>query len=52
MEAVLHHIVSREQVLKKISWLLKSNGVIIIMSANDRYQKSILPFNPITDFVR
>ena len=46
MKQVLHHIVSREQVLKKLAGYLNPNGVIIIMTPNDGYQKSILPFNP------
>lgn len=51
MKQVLHHIVSREQVLKKLAGYLNPNGVIIIMTPNDGYQKSILPFNPITDLL-
>ena len=50
MKQVLHHIVSREQVLKKLAGYLNPNGVIIIMTPNDGYQKSILPFNPIATF--
>ena len=51
MKQVLHHIVSREQVLKKLAGYLNPNGVIIIMTPNDGYQKSILPINPITDLL-
>lgn len=51
MKQVLHHIVSREQVLKKLAGYLNPNGVIIIITPNDGYQKSILPFNPITDLL-
>lgn len=51
MKQVLHHIVSREQVLKKLSGCLNPNGVIIIMTPNEGYQKSILPFNPVADLL-
>lgn len=42
MKQVLHHIVSREQVLKKLAGYLNPNGVIIIMTPNDGYQKSMI----------
>lgn len=45
MKQVFHHIVSRKNVLQKLGNNLKEGGVIIIMTPNEGYQKSILPFN-------
>lgn len=45
MKQVFHHIVSRRNVLEKLSNNLKEDGVIIIMTPNEGYQKSVLPFN-------
>lgn len=52
MKQVLHHVVSRKNVLSKLCDCLKRNGVIIIMTPNDGYQKSILPFNFNSDLLR
>lgn len=45
MKQVLHHVVSRKLVLEKLSKYLTPTGVIIIMTPNEGYQNSIIPFN-------
>lgn len=44
MKQVLHHVVSRKTVLEKLSAHLTPDGVIIIMTPNEGYQRNILPF--------
>ncbi len=51
MKQVFHHIVSRKSVLEKLGNHLKEDGVIIIMTPNEGYQKSILPFNSNEDLL-
>lgn len=45
MKQVLHHIVSRKEVLQKLADYLTPTGIIIIMTPNDGYQKFIIPFD-------
>lgn len=45
MKQVLHHVVSRKSVLAKLSSYLAPKGVIIIMTPNEGYQRSVLPFD-------
>lgn len=45
MKQVLHHVVLKKLVLEKLSKYLTPTGVIIIMTPNEGYQNSIIPFN-------
>lgn len=49
MKQVLHHLKSKESVLKKLSMYLNSNGVIIIMTPNEEYQENVIKFKANND---
>lgn len=49
MKQVLHHLSSKEKIFKKLSEFLKTNGKLIIMTPNDKYQMNIIKFKSIND---
>lgn len=45
LKQVLHHMIDPKQALIKLSKIINDNGRVIIMTPNERYQKTIIPFD-------
>lgn len=51
LKQVLHHIVDKEYVMKKLYAALNEDGIVLLMFPNEKYQSCVIPFKKKDDLL-